>query len=494
MKKQGELFELIKSLSKQEKVHFKMMASRRRGEKKYLLLFDAMDAQAAYDEQAIRQEFRNEPFMRQLPVAKNFLYANVLKALRVYHSSGNLDNALKEGIAEIEILYNKSLFTQAERLAKRLYEKARRGEKHMRQLEIMRWQRNLQRIRGYPGLSLDQLEKVLEEEAGVIEKIRNSWRYDALSDKYFLVAPTTNQLKPTDKKRLEKLRNDPLLKNEKLPLTNRARSIFHRVNSRLSHNLGDVAASYAHGKAQIELIEQLPHEVFEEERYNYIVALYNQLIALTYLKKHKAFEESIAKLRRIKPANAKEQMTLFYTYLIELDYYITNKRYEDGCALETRVAEGLRNYAGKINLQVEQALAFNLCTVFIYAGGFSKALTWANTILNNKRADTGSDIYCVTRLLYLLIHFELGNFDTLSYLAQSTNRFLKKQAFYGELEELLLHTFSMKLPAAVSRRERTGAFTTLKKELEKRSSMPEAGNAGHYFDFADWVNRKLGKS
>ena len=52
-----ELFQLIKSLSKQEKRYFKLYASRHViGEKnKYVQLFDAIDKQAAYNEEKIKK-------------------------------------------------------------------------------------------------------------------------------------------------------------------------------------------------------------------------------------------------------------------------------------------------------------------------------------------------------------------------------------------------------------------------------------------------------
>lgn len=67
-----DLFQLIRSLSKSEKRHFKLSVSPYGGEKKYLLLFDAIDAQKDYDETELRERFRDEKFIRQFNVAKRF--------------------------------------------------------------------------------------------------------------------------------------------------------------------------------------------------------------------------------------------------------------------------------------------------------------------------------------------------------------------------------------------------------------------------------------
>ena len=68
----NRLFELIHSLSKNEKRYFKLFAGFQMGEKKYLLLFDAIAEQKEYDEQKIITKFKGERFLKQLPVAKNY--------------------------------------------------------------------------------------------------------------------------------------------------------------------------------------------------------------------------------------------------------------------------------------------------------------------------------------------------------------------------------------------------------------------------------------
>src|SRR5690606_41275044 len=61
-------------------LYFKMFASMRKGEKKYLLLFDAIDRQEVYDETALKEEFRNERFVRQLGVARSEEHTSELQS------------------------------------------------------------------------------------------------------------------------------------------------------------------------------------------------------------------------------------------------------------------------------------------------------------------------------------------------------------------------------------------------------------------------------
>ena len=64
----AHLHSLIKSLTKQEKRYFKLFAQRHTSgkENQYLKLFDAIDAQEVYKEDAIKKKFSKEKFVKQL--------------------------------------------------------------------------------------------------------------------------------------------------------------------------------------------------------------------------------------------------------------------------------------------------------------------------------------------------------------------------------------------------------------------------------------------
>jgi hypothetical protein len=61
MKPSTELHDLIKSLTKSEKRFFKLHSSLQSGDKNYLRIFDAIDKQKVYDEDAIKKYSRRRP-------------------------------------------------------------------------------------------------------------------------------------------------------------------------------------------------------------------------------------------------------------------------------------------------------------------------------------------------------------------------------------------------------------------------------------------------
>ena len=72
MKSKELLFELIKSLSKSEKRYFKVFTSVHKESNNYVKLFNAIHDQNEYDEDALIEQFKNEDFIRQFSVAKNY--------------------------------------------------------------------------------------------------------------------------------------------------------------------------------------------------------------------------------------------------------------------------------------------------------------------------------------------------------------------------------------------------------------------------------------
>jgi len=74
MKPSTELFDLVKSLTKSEKRFFKLSSSLQSGEKNYLKIFYVIDRQKSYDEEAIKEQFKKETFIKHFPSEKNHLY------------------------------------------------------------------------------------------------------------------------------------------------------------------------------------------------------------------------------------------------------------------------------------------------------------------------------------------------------------------------------------------------------------------------------------
>src|SRR5687768_6551251 len=110
MVKKGNLFLLIKSLSKSEKRYFRIYAGMSGRGVNYLQLFDAIERQKEYDEEEIRKKLKGKKFLSQLHVTKIYLTELILKALQNYHSDTSVHSKLLDLLKDIELLFDKELY------------------------------------------------------------------------------------------------------------------------------------------------------------------------------------------------------------------------------------------------------------------------------------------------------------------------------------------------------------------------------------------------
>ena len=124
------LFQLIYSLEKAEKRHFKLYIRRSSSNEnlKIVLLFDAIDKMKDYDEKALLDRVPQIQ-KSQLSNLKAHLYKQILASLRLLKSAESIDLQLNEQFDYAHILYKKGLFMQSLRLLERAKETARAHQK-----------------------------------------------------------------------------------------------------------------------------------------------------------------------------------------------------------------------------------------------------------------------------------------------------------------------------------------------------------------------------
>ncbi|MEP7236034.1 MAG: hypothetical protein ABI778_12135, partial [Ignavibacteriota bacterium] len=118
MKRTDSLFDLIHSLTKEEKRHFQIYVKKYSRSPKYLLLFDALSEMHDYDKSELDTRLRASKFSSRLNVAKEYLYLLILRSLRDLEPTSPSAIVLQQ-IADISQLVNRKLFSQAKKTIKK---------------------------------------------------------------------------------------------------------------------------------------------------------------------------------------------------------------------------------------------------------------------------------------------------------------------------------------------------------------------------------------
>ncbi|MFT5185262.1 MAG: hypothetical protein ACI84C_002405, partial [Flavobacteriales bacterium] len=100
------------------------------------------------------------------------------------------------------------------------------------------------------------------------------------------------------------------------------------------------------------------------------------------------------------------------------------------------------------------------------------------------------DLHASTRLLTMILQFELGRSELLEYLARSTNRYLNKLEGLYEFENLMLK-FMKKHSRVSFEAELQEHLVQLKNDLDQVSYEPGERNALSTLDLPSWVQSKI---
>ncbi|MCH2214396.1 MAG: hypothetical protein MK086_04410 [Flavobacteriales bacterium] len=495
MKPSTELFDLVKSLTKSEKRFFKLSSSLQSGEKNYLKIFDVIDRQKGYDEEAIKNQFKNETFIKHFPSEKNHLYKLILKSLRSYHSDNSASSVLKQEIKNIEILYKKALFKECNKFLVRAKKIAIEREKFYYWFELLSWEKLLLEEAYEAGEFTKDLDALIKEEQEVIEKLRNLAAYHVLYSKINYVFRSGGYVR-SDKDRalVEEISHHPLIIGRNTALSHRAATICYYIQGFCATASVDKETAYIKFMRVKEILDQNPL-VRDDLPKRYVLTLSNLLRLQIDTGRIDEALEMIELMRKVskKSAFASEDIALRVfksTYLSEMRIFEKKGNFVKAIENVDTVVKGLQENQGKINKEQELLFLNTISTVYFGAGRFKESLQWLNRVLNDNEPNLRQDIYSYARLFNLVVHFELGNYDLLEYIIKSTTRYLSKRQRDHELEVVIISNMK-KLIRATQNADWRDHFVAFREELVEQLNRQNDKIILDYFNFIVWIDSKI---
>ena len=152
------------------------------------------------------------------------------------------------------------------------------------------------------------------------------------------------------------------------------------------------------------------------------------------------------------------------------------------------IKEKLKDY--HLYLYRHRVIVFNykIASLYFGNGNHSEAIDYLNTIINQK-VDLRTDLQCYARLLHLIAHYELGNFEIIEHLIKSVYRFMAKvenlSAVEEEIFKFLRKSFNL------SPRQLKPAFEKLLLSLKKYENNRFEARAFAYLDIISWLESKI---
>ncbi|MEW6469045.1 MAG: hypothetical protein AB1458_08985 [Bacteroidota bacterium] len=478
MNRYDPLRELIQALDKQEKryvqLSLKKNAAGRKGN--YLLLFKALAGQDI--------DVNDLPLPgKSLAVTRHYLYKTVLRALRNFHYESTIDMWLAERIHEANLLFDKKLFAQCEKLVSRALKVAERHEKKIRMIELMDIELRTLHARVQVDHLKTRAKLYQRKKAALFRQLEELSSLQKISYDNFI------RLKTKWVRKGRKPYPIPGRLKERALLSTEAAIQYHQILSAHYFSINDSATAFTHLEKLDHLFDRNPHLV--HDHFNQYLALLNNLNLLLFERNdHARIYRNIEKMRAIKGRSVEQRVRIQERLLnVEMNVYKSTGELEK--ARETAIACQRLLRDKKLGEIYRMLFHLDLFIFYFATEEYKTALNFLNYFLRESRQNIRQDLQKTARLLNMIVHYKLGNFDYFESLIRSAKRFFKKIDRLDALEQLMLSFFS-KAVTATDSRQRQALFRELKQAFERLAAIPMMHETYfRNFSFTDWAEAEL---
>jgi len=487
------LFMLIKTLKKSEKRSFKLYMKRNSvsGELKTIQLFDALDKMKEYDE---KQLLKNRAIKKQqLSNIKASLYRQILSSLRIIKDENNVDIQLHEQMDYARILYNKGLYLQSLKILEKMRELAKAYHQitHLQQIlffekkiEALYITRSMQDRADELSLASDKTSAQLS----LISKLSNLSLQ--LYGWYIKHGHARNE---KDEEEIKEFIAAHLPADAKT-----AKGFYERLYLYQSYCWyyfirQDFLQYYRYTQKWVDLFNEQP-AMIEAETGNYIKGMHNLMGAHFDLLNHKKLAETIEQFEKFTHRKMVQQndnnriLTFIYLYTSKINLHFLEGTFSEGSKLVPYIEDKLKEYELYLDRHRVLVFYYKIACLYFGSGHNEKAIHYLNKIINQK-TNLRTDLQCYARLLHLIAHYELGNFELLEYLTKSVYRFMAKMQNLSGVEEEMFKFLrrSFKVGAHALKPE----FQKLLDKLKTFEGNPLETRAFAYLDVISWLESKV---
>ncbi|MBL0069138.1 MAG: hypothetical protein IPP39_11790 [Chitinophagaceae bacterium] len=488
------LFQLIKSLEKAEKRHFKLYIKRSSGKEdlKIVRLFDAVDKLKEYDEKVLLKKLPavTKP---QLANLKTHLYKQILASLRLLKSTDSLDLQLNEQFDYAHILYKKGLFIQSLRIIERAKEIAKSNQKFNVLPQFLALEKRIENL--HITRSMQDRAEVLSAEANEVSRqIDTVARLSNLALKmysWFVQHGHARNLE--DEKDIRQFMKESLPEDVWEQTGFYQRLYLYQSYTWYAFIRQDFLQYYRYTKKWVDLFSEQPLMV-RVETGHYIKGIHNLLNAHFDLRNYREFEkilrkfEKVAQLERVKDHDSFRVLAFIYISTARINQHFMLGTFKQGLTLIPGIEEKLENYHLFIDTHRVLVLNYKFAMLYFGSGDYNKSIDYLQQIINDK-TNLRYDLQCYARVLHLMAHYELGNDMLMESLSKSVYRFMAKMKNLTVVEEAMFKFLRQTIP--LSPRQLKPEFEKLLHTIKHLEKSRFETRAFAYLDVISWVESKV---
>lgn len=488
------LFQLIHSLEKAEKRNFKLYIKRSSGKEdlKIIRLFDAIDKLNEYDEKLLLKKLSSTE-KPQLSNLKTHLYKQVLASLRLLKTTENIDLQLHEQLDHARILYNKGLYLQSLKILDKLKELARSYNQDSFLIQVISLEKKIETLHITRSMH-DRAEQLSAEAIEINERRRIITQLSNLAlQLYSWYIKNGHARNEEDEKGVKEFFNENLP-----PGASALTGFYERLYLCQSYCWfafirQDFLQYYRYTQKWVDLFDQ-QQIMIGVETGHFIKGMHNLLNAHFDLRNVRGFERTLHKFEEFAASDAANLhdnfriQTFVYIYSAKINRHFMSGTFSEGLSLVPFIEERLSEYALYIDKHRVLVINYKIATLHFGNGDYATSIDCLQKIINSP-VDLRTDLQCYARLVHLMAHYELGNYEIIEYLIKSVYRFMAKMQNLTIIEEemfkFLRRTFH------VSRKKMQPEFEKFLSKIKQFEKSRFETRSFAYLDVISWLESKV---
>lgn len=488
------LFQLIKSLEKAEKRHFKLYIKRSSGNEdlKIVRLFDAFDKLKEYDEKKVLKKLPGiaKP---QLANLKTHLYKQILASLRLLKSADSIDLQLNEQFDYAHILYKKGLYLQSLRIIERAKELARASQKFNILPQLIALEKRIEGLHITRGIEFraDTLSAEITEVNRHLDMVANLSNLSLKLFSWFVQhGHARNELDEKDIKKFMKESLPPQAWQED--------GFYERLYLFQSFTWfafirQDFLQYYRYTQKWVNLFEEQPL-MKRVETGHYIKGIHYLLNAHFDLRNHRKFEktlkllEKVSQTERVKSHDNFRIQAFIYSSQAKINRHFMRGTFKEGLLLIPSIEKELATYDLFLDRHRVLVLNYKFAVLYFGSGDYNTCIDYLQKIINSQ-TNLRNDLQCYARLVHLLAHYELGNDILMEPLTKSVYRFMAKMKNLTIVEEGVFKFLRQSIK--LSPRELKPEFEKFLDTIKHLENNRFETRAFAYIDIISWVEAKV---
>jgi hypothetical protein len=411
-------------------------------------------------------------------------------------------------LRDVEILYSKGLYEECKEQLDGSRLLAYKYDKLTRIIEILEWEVKLiPKDIGFEDQA-NILHQLFKERRMLLEQKLNLYQYELCFNKLYTLCKFNNKIR--DPKQLEpwqKIMNQDIFEDESRALSFHAKVLFNFCWGIYYYSSGQWENVARVVERRQEFLESRP-ELLRDAPHQYINVMANILtvqvnlptiLAINSREHAKKFQQTLKKLNQFSQSwrsvleSVEIELRVFTnTTVHELGFHISRGEFNKAVNITRKTEKQMNDITSKTGTSSELAFFYYAAYAHFGTGAHKQALQYINYVLNNNYFAIRTDLQCFTRILNLLIHYELGNIFVLENAVLHARRFIKKKGLLFRYERNILSFFRK---ASLSKFDDTQSemkgLVVLRNKLLRAEESAYSTNFDEYHHFMWWIESKL---